>query len=250
MTLVDNESNDSQNSHIQDFSSSSKKPDMPLWKLAFQWQVLSASIVTLSTGMLIGSLEGVLPLYTKDRFNASASKIGLLFVLNGSVAILLSPLAGWIIDKLINRYKEIMRMYIEIVGLALAGCSVLVLGFSTSFGMTLAIESWLSFAILLVNIPVMSSFGDFVNGLGLNSMAQCYGIYNVFWALSSSVAPPIATFLYTRIGYRATVSGILSSLCAICIIVILGDSIARLFRRRENTHEQVQETQIGSVQGF
>ncbi|KAJ2397641.1 hypothetical protein GGI05_000541 [Coemansia sp. RSA 2603] len=195
-------------------------------------------------GMLVGSLESILPLYSKDEFGASASKIGLLFVLNGSVAILLSAPIGWVINRLISRYKERMRMYIVLTGLTLTGVSVLVLGFGTSFVMILAFEALLSASILVVNIPVMSSFGDFVNGLGLNSMAQCYGIYNLFWALSSTVAPPAATFLYTKIGYRSTVSGLLTVLCVVCGLLALGGPIKRMYQSLTRTSDIKQETHL------
>ncbi|KAJ1724125.1 hypothetical protein LPJ53_001588 [Coemansia erecta] len=236
ISIDDSESSSlSVNSDAEDFKNT--KNSMPLWKLIFQWQVLSASITTLSMGMLVGSLESVLPLYSKDKFGASASKIGLLFVLNGSVAILLSAPIGWVINRLISRHKEKMRMYIVLTGLALTGVAVLILGFGTSFAMILAFEALLSASILVVNIPVMSSFGDFVNGLGLNSMAQCYGIYNLFWALSSTIAPPAATFLYTQIGYRSTVSGLLTGLCVICALLALGEPIKRIYQSLTRTSD-------------
>ncbi|KAJ2896336.1 hypothetical protein IWW38_002055 [Coemansia aciculifera] len=118
-----------------------------------------------------------------------------------------------------------MRMYIELIGLAFAGGSVLAIGLSKSFNMIIGIEALLAASLLVVNIPVMSSYGDFVNGLGLNSMAQCYGIYNSFWALSSSIAPPIATSMYAKIGYRATVAGVLTGLCVVCSALILSEAI-------------------------
>ncbi|KAJ2212684.1 hypothetical protein EV179_004431 [Coemansia sp. RSA 487] len=203
---------------------------MPFWKLVFQWQVLSASITTLAMGMLVGSLENVLPIYAKDRFKISASKTGLLFVVNGGIAIALSTPTGWIVDRQIQKHGESMRAYIELAGLGLIGGAVVLLGFSTSFAMITGAEIWFAASLLMVNVPVMSSFGDFVNALGVNSMAQSYGLYNSFWSLSSTIAPPIATALYTQIGYRATVVGILTGLCVACAALILAHPLWQLLR--------------------
>ncbi|KAJ2855046.1 hypothetical protein GGI22_004278 [Coemansia erecta] len=203
---------------------------MPLWKLVFQWQVLSASMTTLSVGMLAGSLENVLPIYTKDQFKVSASKTGLLFVVNGGMAIALSTPIGWIVDRLIRKHGERMRAYVELAGLVLIGGAIVLLGSSTSFAMVTGAEIWFAAALLLVNVPVMSSFGDFVNALGLDSMAQSYGLYNSFWSLSSTIAPPIATTLYTQIGYKATVAGVLTGLCATCAALILAQPLWQLLR--------------------
>lgn len=210
---------------------SNSPSNMPVWRLIFQWQVLSASITTLVVGMLIGSLESVVPVYTKDAFGASSSKTGLLFVLNGSVAIVLSMPIGYGVDRLIGRHGEKMRMYIELVGLAFTGGAVLAIGLCKSFNMLIGVETLLAASMLVVNIPVMSSFGDFVNDLGLNSMAQCYGIYNSFWALSSSIAPPIATSMYAQIGYQATVAGVLTGLCVLCSVLILSETIWKAAQR-------------------
>ncbi|KAJ2759339.1 hypothetical protein IWQ56_005764 [Coemansia nantahalensis] len=106
------------------------------------------------------------------------------------------------------------------------------MGLSTSFGTTVGVEAWLSAALLLVNIPVMSSFGEFVNRLGLDSMAQSYGVYNSFWSLSSVFAPPIATWLYTRVGFRTLVAGMLPGLCALCAGLMLAESVWRAIRQR------------------
>ncbi|KAJ2694369.1 hypothetical protein GGH99_000710 [Coemansia sp. RSA 1285] len=202
-------------------STAGSAQSMALWRLVFQWQVLAASVTTLVVGMVAGSLENVLPIYIKDQFGASASKTGLLFVVNGSMAIALSTPIGWISDRQIKKHGERMRAYIELFGLGLMTGAIALLAFSTSFGMTIGAQVWFAAGLIMVNVPVMSSFGDFVNALGLNSMAQSYGLYNSFWSLSSTIAPPIATALYTRIGYRATVVGVLTGLCAVCAAVVL-----------------------------
>ncbi|KAJ2656611.1 hypothetical protein IWW48_004921 [Coemansia sp. RSA 1200] len=202
-------------------STAESAQSMMLWRLVFQWQVLAASVTTLVVGMVAGSLENLLPIYTKDQFGASASKTGLLFVVNGSMAIALSTPIGWISDRQIKKHGERMRAYIELLGLGLMTGAIALLAFSTSFGMTIGAQVWFAAGLIMVNVPVMSSFGDFVNALGLNSMAQSYGLYNSFWSLSSTIAPPIATALYTRIGYRATIVGVLTGLCAVCAAVVL-----------------------------
>ncbi|KAJ1987596.1 hypothetical protein GGI25_003240 [Coemansia spiralis] len=166
-----------------------------------------------------------------NRFNASASKTGLLFVLNGSVAIALSAPIGWFVDRQIRLYGENMRIYVELAGIALIAGAVTLLGFGSSFHMVAGTELWFAASLLIVNVPVMSSFGDFVNSLGLNSMAQSYGLYNSFWSLSSTIAPPIATALYTQIGYKATVSGFLAGLCAASAMVILSQPTWLVIRR-------------------
>ncbi|KAJ2523172.1 hypothetical protein H4217_000239 [Coemansia sp. RSA 1939] len=223
-----NSSSDSDSSTVESISdktiessTAGSAQSMALWRLVFQWQVLAASVTTLVVGMVAGSLENVLPIYIKDQFGASASKTGLLFVVNGSMAIALSTPIGWISDRQIKKHGERMRAYIELFGLGLMTGAIALLAFSTSFGMTIGAQVWFAAGLIMVNVPVMSSFGDFVNALGLNSMAQSYGLYNSFWSLSSTIAPPIATALYTRIGYRATVVGVLTGLCAVCAAVVL-----------------------------
>ncbi|KAJ1961674.1 hypothetical protein GGI12_003110 [Dipsacomyces acuminosporus] len=177
----------------EDNRGAQQKNAMSLWKLILQWPVLSSSLTTLSMGMLTGALEHVLPIHAKGKFSMPPSKIGILFMLNGSVAIVLSAPVGWAISRLISRYGERMRTVIEVAGLWLTAGAMLLMGFSTTFDMIIGADAWMAATILIVNIPVMSSFGDFVNSLNLNSMARCYGIYNAFWALSSTIAPPIAT---------------------------------------------------------
>ncbi|KAJ1866259.1 hypothetical protein LPJ78_001989 [Coemansia sp. RSA 989] len=162
--------------------------DMPLWRLVLKWQVMLASIITLSLGTFNSSLDNLLGMHVKDRFHISSSKAGLLYVINGGVSILLSIPTGTAVDRIIGRYGEDARGYIQVFGLLLACGSAFAIGMSKSFGMVAGLEAWIATAVLLVNIPVMSSFGDFVNRLNLNSMAQCYGIFNSFWSLSSSPA--------------------------------------------------------------
>ncbi|KAJ2696693.1 hypothetical protein H4R19_005717 [Coemansia spiralis] len=203
---------------------------MPLWRLVLQWQVLSASITALSLGVLTGSLDNVLAMDSKDRFGVSASKTGLLYMINGGTAIVLSMPVGSAVDWAIGRYGEAARASIVSAGLFLTGGAVLTMGLSTTFGTIVGVEAWLAMALLLVNIPVMSSFGDFVNKLGLNSMAQSYGVYNSFWSLSSTFAPPIATWLYTRVGFRVLVAGMLPALCALCACLMLAESVWRALK--------------------
>ncbi|KAJ2767121.1 hypothetical protein IWQ56_003449, partial [Coemansia nantahalensis] len=122
---------------------------MPLWRLVIQWQVLSASIIALSLGVLTGSLDNVLAMDSKDRFGISASKTGLLYTINGGTAILLSMPVGSAVDWIIGRYGEAARASIVSAGLFLAGGAVLTMGLSTSFGTTVGVEAWLSAALLL-----------------------------------------------------------------------------------------------------
>ncbi|PIA18277.1 MFS general substrate transporter [Coemansia reversa NRRL 1564] len=206
--------------------------NIPIWRLALQWQVLLASMITIFLGSLAGSLDNVLTMHSKDAFKVTASKTGLLFVLNGGVAIMLSVPTGWCVDWIIRRFGEKSRSYIEITGMLLTGGAVLSIGLSTSFTAIIGIEAWLSAALLIANIPVMSSFGDFVNSLGIDSMAQCYGIYNSVWSLSSTFAPPFATWMYTRVGFKNTVAGLLTSLCLLCALLITVEVIRRSLRNR------------------
>ncbi|KAJ2159086.1 hypothetical protein GGF46_003287 [Coemansia sp. RSA 552] len=208
-------------------SSTSIRKDMPLWKLILKWQVFSASITTLSLAMLMSSLDNVLSIHMKDRFGETAAKTGLLFVLNGGVAIILAMPTGSAVDWVIGRYGESARSLVQLSGLLLTSGAIFAIGMSTSFRMIIGVEAWLSMALLAVNIPVMSSFGDFVNSLGLNSMAQSYGVYNSFWAASSTVAPPVATWLYTRIGFRTMVAGLLTGLSLLCASLFLAELVWR-----------------------
>ncbi|KAJ2778011.1 hypothetical protein H4R18_004860 [Coemansia javaensis] len=209
-------------------------PRMPLWRLVLQWQVLSASVIALSVGVLTGSLDNVLAIHAKDRFGVSASKAGLIYTINGGVAIVLSIPVGSGVDWAISRHGETARAGIVSAGLCMAGGAALAMGLSTAFGTIVGAEALLASGLLLVNIPVMSSFGDFVNSLGINSMAQSYGVYNSFWSVSSLFAPPIATWLYTRIGFRAIVAGLLPGLCALCAALMLAEAVwqAAASRRR------------------
>ncbi|KAJ2407253.1 hypothetical protein J3F80_002953 [Coemansia sp. RSA 2526] len=205
--------------------------DIPLWRLVIKWRVLLASIITLALGTLNSSLDNLLGIYVKDRFKVSSSKAGLLYVLNGGVSIILSMPTGSAVDWIIGRYGEIARGYIQIAGLLLSSGAVFTIGMSKSFGTIVGLEAWLATTNLLINIPVMSSFGDFVNSLRLNSMAQCYGIFNSFWSISSAFAPPIATWLYTQIGFKSTVSWLLSGMCVLCAGLIFAETLWRKYKR-------------------
>ncbi|KAJ2728510.1 hypothetical protein H4S00_000939 [Coemansia sp. D1744] len=204
--------------------------DIPLWRLVIKWRVLLASIITLALGTLNSSLDNLLGIYVKDRFKVSSSKAGLLYVLNGGVSIILSMPTGSAVDRIIGRYGEIARGYIQIAGLLLSSGAVFTIGMSKSFGTIVGLEAWLATTNLLINIPVMSSFGDFVNSLRLNSMAQCYGIFNSFWSISSAFAPPIATWLYTQIGFKSTVSWLLSGMCVLCAGLIFAETLWRKYK--------------------
>ncbi|KAJ1743873.1 hypothetical protein LPJ68_000546 [Coemansia sp. RSA 1086] len=159
--------------------------DMPLWRLVLKWQVMLASIITLSLGTFNSSLDNLLGMHVKDRFHISSSKAGLLYVINGGVSILLSIPTGTAVDRIIGRYGEDARGYIQVFGLLLACGSAFAIGMSKSFGMVAGLEAWIATAVLLVNIPVMSSFGDFVNRLNLNSMAH---VHEIIRSTSSSPA--------------------------------------------------------------
>lgn len=86
-------------------------------RMAFSWRVTTASVLTISVGMLPGFLPGALAVQLSDSMGIAVTGIGLVVGAFFAFSALLSPVMGWVAERL--GWARAMRTAGLAAGLAL-----------------------------------------------------------------------------------------------------------------------------------
>ncbi|KAI0825235.1 MFS general substrate transporter [Trametes gibbosa] len=137
-----------------------------LLKLIKSPRALAAVFLTLSYGIMISSLEPVLPLFLQSTYGLDASKVGLVYIAAIVPSFVSSPLSGWYAD----RGGTIISTFICLVG-------------AFPFWFLLFIPS---------NLAYFISMYALLNG-------HIYGAFNIAYGLGSALGPVIGGQLYDHL---------------------------------------------------
>ncbi|KAE8414290.1 MFS general substrate transporter [Aspergillus pseudocaelatus] len=177
------------------------------------------------------ALEAVLPVYLQDLFNYTSSQIAIVFLSNSLPLILLSPLAGYCVDRVGPYWPAIS-------GFALTAPSMMLLGmiqenttlYSVSLrlflflfgcGVSLAMPALMAEISMATEVVEKRHPGVFgVRGAYL----QAYGLSNAAFAAGTLLGPLYAGYIHEWGGWVAmTVSmGVLSLVTVVLVVVFTG----------------------------
>ncbi|KAI0325628.1 MFS general substrate transporter [Cubamyces sp. BRFM 1775] len=163
-----------------------------LFKLVRSSRALSAVFLTLSYGIMISSLEPVLPLYLQSTYGFDVSKVGLVYIAAVVPSFISSPLSGWYAD----RGGTIVSTVVCLVG-------------SLPFWCLLIVRSHLAYFITmfaLLNLfatgsisPITAEFAMVTRSLEGVGYGHVYGAFNVAYGLGSAIGPVIGGQLYDHV---------------------------------------------------
>ncbi|KAI0358937.1 MFS general substrate transporter [Trametes cingulata] len=166
-----------------------------LLKLARSPRALSATWLTLSFGIMLTSLEPVLPLYLQSTFGLDVSKIGLIYIVAVVPSFVSSPLSGWYADR----------------GGATTSTIVCLLG-SLPFWFLIFIRVNLAYFLVMFGLlnlfatgtisPVTAEFASVTRSLEGVGYGHVYGAFNVAYGLGSALGPVIGGQLYDHVSSK------------------------------------------------
>ncbi|KAJ2371115.1 hypothetical protein IW150_004743 [Coemansia sp. RSA 2607] len=205
---------------------------IPIWKLLLQPPVVVSAIAIITFIGIQCTLEGLIPLHLKDKLHHSDDS-GVTFVAFGVATIVSVPFVGKINDWMIKRYGESVRYILIAVGSVFLFLFTLLMALAQRYAVMMVGYVLLAFAISCVFVPAQSAFGDFINYMGSDSMAQSFAISNMSWAIGAIALPPIGTGLYSSAGFGNTMIGISAIASFICIVAC----VAILIYNRKADHK-------------
>ncbi|KAJ2720253.1 hypothetical protein GGI07_004725 [Coemansia sp. Benny D115] len=205
-----------------------------LWRLLLQLPVLGPTVsIFVATGMQ-SVIETILPLRLYDKFGYSPSTIGVAFLIVGGVLILAMPVVGKINDYVVSRHGEHMRYYIILVGVALIMVSLTVTAVAGSYAVLVFGYALFGVTSMVAVVPAQSAFGDFINQSESQAMAQCYSLAWIAEGLANISLPPIASGLYSAIGFLAMLMSMGAVLCTLCGLAVMAFPIKQYLSLRKS----------------
>jgi MFS family permease len=177
-------------------------------------------------GMMEGAILTVLPLFLKNQIMISESLIGLFFTASSLLILVLQIPSGWLAD----RYGRKRVLVLSLLPMPLL------------LGAWLFVDDWL---VLLVLYAAVSGFRSMTwpSSLALLAdfippelMGSAVGVRMTSMRLGSTVAPVLAGYLYSSVGYR-------SPFLASAAMVALSIVIALAFKEARTEEDEVEAVQ-------
>ncbi|KAJ1961853.1 hypothetical protein GGI12_003009 [Dipsacomyces acuminosporus] len=178
---------------------------IPIWRLIFHLPVLVSTVSIIVAMGIQCTLEGVVPLHIKEKFDMSS---GMTYVIYGLALTVFVPCVGELSNWLIRRCGEKMRYYLMLFGSIATIFSILVIALAQTYAVMMVGYVFFAFTNLCMFIPGQSAYGDFVNNSNVNSMAQSYAISTLSWSVGAISLPPIGSALYSTAGFAMPLIGI------------------------------------------
>ncbi|KAK7545441.1 MFS transporter-like protein [Phyllosticta citricarpa] len=236
----------------------------PTFTLLTSPRLLAALLAALTMSILFGSLDAVLPLYTRETFHFSSIGAGLIF-LPIVIPSFLAPIFGWVADHTSPRYPTALGF---VVAAPIMAClryvyhnslhqKVLMCALLALFGVALAAISPAVMAEICYVVAAREQKKPGIFG-PKGAYAQAYGLFNVAWALGALIGPIWAGDVKDDAGW-GTVWWSLAVLSVATAVPValwcggwIGDERARKREEREQRlrqQQQQQQQQPGTQEG-
>ncbi|KAI0761685.1 MFS general substrate transporter [Trametes elegans] len=155
-------------------------------------RALSAVFLSLSYGIMISSIEPVLPLYLQSEYGLNVSKVGLVYIAAVVPSFISSPVAGWYAD----RGGAIVSTLVCLVG-ALPFWGVIIVQVNLAY--FIAMFACLNLFMTGTISPVTAEFAAVTRSLDGVGYGHVYGAFNVAYGLGSALGPVIGGQLYDHV---------------------------------------------------
>lgn len=192
---------------------------LPFMTLIFLFQFLA--------GMMEGMISTVLPLFLKNQIMISESRIGLFFTASSLLILVIQIPSG----RLADRYgrKRVMVMSLLPIPLLL--------------GAWLFVDDWLLLLVLFAAVNGFrsmtwpSSLALLADFIPSELMGSALGVRMTSMRLGNTVAPILAGYLYSSVGYR-------SPFLASAVLVVLSIVIALAFKEARAEEDKAEAVQL------
>ena len=192
---------------------------LPFMTLIFLFQFLA--------GMMEGMISTVLPLFLKNQIMISESRIGLFFTASSLLILVIQIPSG----RLADRYgrKRVMVMSLLPIPLLL--------------GAWLFVDDWLLLLVLFAAVNGFrsmtwpSSLALLADFIPSELMGSALGVRMTSMRLGNTVAPILARYLYSSVGYR-------SPFLASAVLVVLSIVIALAFKEARAEEDKAEAVQL------
>ncbi|KAI0666238.1 MFS general substrate transporter [Trametes maxima] len=148
-------------------------------KLAKSPRALSAVFLTLTYGIMISSLEPVLPLYLQAEYGLDVSKVGLVYIAAVVPSFFSAPISGWYAD----RGGTIISTVLCLLGSLPFWCLIIIRSHLAYFIVMFALLNL--FATGTIS-PVTAEFASVTRSLQGVGYGHVYGAFNVAYGLGSA----------------------------------------------------------------
>ncbi|KAK8181296.1 major facilitator superfamily domain-containing protein [Phyllosticta citribraziliensis] len=221
-------------------------------------RLLAALLAALTMSILFGSLDAVVPLYTRETFHFSSIGAGLIF-LPIVIPTFLAPVFGYLADHTSPRYPTALGF---VVAAPIMAClryvyhnslhqKVLMCALLALFGVALAAIAPAVMAEICYVVAAREEKNPGVFG-PKGAYAQAYGLFNVAWALGALIGPIWAGDVKDDAGWGTVwwSLAVLSVLTAVPVALWCGGWIAdeRARKREEREQRLLQQQQQQGAQ--
>ncbi|KAI8095060.1 major facilitator superfamily domain-containing protein [Gilbertella persicaria] len=157
-----------------------------LIRLVQHRRILACVICCFVTSVALAGIEPALPIYLSEKYHASTSTIGIIFV-SLVIPCFLGLFTGYLSDK----YG---RPWFIATGMLVASVAALLVSLSakTSLYGMVPFLFLLGLSNPIVHTPLMPEMGSIVSQMKSTAFAQVYALYNMAYSLGTLVGPLIA----------------------------------------------------------
>ena len=180
-------------------------------------------------GMMEGMIGTVLPLFLKNQIMISESLIGLFFTASSILILVLQIPSG----RLADRYGRKKVLVLSLLPIPLL------------LGAWLFVDDWLVLLVLYAAVSGLrsmtwpSSLALLADFIPSELMGSALGVRMMSMRLGSTVAPVLAVYLYSNVGYR-------SPFLASAALVALSIVIALAFKEARPKEDEAEAVQPGT----
>ncbi|KJZ70017.1 hypothetical protein HIM_10598 [Hirsutella minnesotensis 3608] len=166
----------------------------------------TASIIVHS--VMIAGFEATLPLYLRHRFHSGSSFVGLMFLVLQTPSVFLSPLTGWLRDRVGTRWPTVVGWVLLSPLLWLLAAPVgghdgraTFVSAMVGIGLTMPLLSGAGFIQMMATLRSIESKNPRLFGAQGGRSRAC-AINSIGFNIGLMAGPLISGFLYQAIGYH------------------------------------------------
>ncbi len=155
--------------------------------------VAVCAIAVLAIASTLSMLEPVLSLRLNE-LGVNPARVGLVYGIGAIATTAVHPFYGRAADRFGARR-------LTVIGLALAGCMLPILGRAWSFRSAVAFFVVHAACASMAITPSLAFMGEATSNAGVESFGVAYGLYNLAWGAGLLGGPAVGGYLFERIGF-------------------------------------------------